>query len=174
MSSPVVSFARGVIARLAVWPALRIAVENNWGGSESAEKRTWVASVIVDAFEEQEPKPDLEYVEETLTQIMADEFETVLEDDSAIQVARDVIELWSETQTGSTDLMKRFEEQADSLQGKRVVAQQGIDEEDWESDSEDEEEDEDGVPALVERAPQLPQIDEDGFTKVKGKGKSNH
>lgn len=171
-----VAFARGVIARLAVWPALRIAVENNWGGPDSAEKRTWVATVIVDAFEEQNPKPDMEYIEETLSQIMGDEFETVLEDDSAAQVAKDVVKLWNDTQSGSTDFVKRLEDQADALKGKRVVAQQGVstdNEEEWESDSEDEEQQE--APMLVDRAPPLPQIDEDGFTTVvKGKGKSNH
>ena len=65
-----VLFARGVIARLALWPALRIAVEQGWGGPESAEKRTWIASVIVDSFEEEDPKPDVPYVEEMLLQVL--------------------------------------------------------------------------------------------------------
>ncbi len=44
-------FARGVIARLEVWPALRVAVEQGWGGPSSREKRRWLASEIVDAFD---------------------------------------------------------------------------------------------------------------------------
>jgi pre-rRNA-processing protein TSR2 len=40
-----------VIARLEVWPALRVAVEQNWGGPSSREKRLWLASEIVDAFD---------------------------------------------------------------------------------------------------------------------------
>ena len=83
-----VLFARGVIARLAYWPALRIAVEQGWGGPASAQKRTWLASVLVDEFEGAAgAAPDAEYVEELLLQAVADEFEAVLEDGSAAAVA---------------------------------------------------------------------------------------
>lgn len=44
-------FARGVIARLEVWPALRVAVEQGWGGPSSREKRRWLASEIVHPFD---------------------------------------------------------------------------------------------------------------------------
>ena len=57
-----VAFARGVIARLAVWPVLRLAVQENWGGPKAEDKRTWLAPEIVDAFETQDPLPDDQYV----------------------------------------------------------------------------------------------------------------
>jgi pre-rRNA-processing protein TSR2 len=67
-------FARGVIARLSIWPVLQAAVDSSWGGPKSAQKRTWLASEIVDAFEASVPpgsaeQPDEEYVELTLIQV---------------------------------------------------------------------------------------------------------
>ncbi|KAH9887611.1 Pre-rRNA-processing protein TSR2-domain-containing protein [Cubamyces lactineus] len=176
-------FARGVIARLAYWPALRIAVDQGWGGPESAEKRTWLASVLVDDFEEQDPKPDLDYVEDRLLQVMADEFDTVLEDGSAEAVAKDVVRLWEEVAAGRTELLAEFEERADKLKGKKLqvqVEEAAGDNSDWEDESGDEDEDEE----VDEQAPQLldsqprppkeePEVDADGFITVKGKGKSH-
>lgn len=176
-----VLFARGVIARLAIWPALRIAVEQGWGGSESAEKRTWIASVIVDSFEEEDPKPDVSYVEMQLLQIMEDEFDTVLEDGSAEAVAKDVVRMWTDIQSGVDGLVKHFEEQAEKLKGKKIeVEEVAGDNSDWEDESEEGEsgDEEDDAPMLIDTQPQPnprpgPEVDEDGFTMVKGKGKSH-
>ena len=176
-----VLFARGVIARLAYWPALRIAVDQGWGGPESAEKRTWIASVLVDDFEEQEPKPDVDYVEDRLLQVMADEFDAVLEDGSAEAVAKDIIRLWEEVSGGKAALLGEFEERADTLKGKKVEVEEAAgDNSDWEDESDDdEEEDHDAAneaPQLIDhrqRPKEEPEVDEDGFTTVKGKNKGH-
>ncbi|KAL0948906.1 hypothetical protein HGRIS_009015 [Hohenbuehelia grisea] len=175
-------FARGVIAKLHLWPALRLAVLEGWGGPEGAEKRTWIASVIVDAFEEQNPAPDAEYVEDMLLQIMSDEFETVLEDDSALEIGKDIVKLWTETRTGSSELVLKLETEAEKVKGKKPAVQQDAnsEEEDWsDDDDDDDEENEEGDEAPPLMPPQdrtkyePPEIDEDGFTTVKGKGKSH-
>ncbi|KAH9853335.1 Pre-rRNA-processing protein TSR2-domain-containing protein [Lenzites betulinus] len=171
-----VLFARGVIARLAYWPALRIAVDQGWGGPESAAKRSWLASVIVDDFEEQTPAPDVGWVEDRLLQVMAEEFDTVLEDGSPEAVAKDVVRLWEEASVGRTALMKEFEERADTLQGKKVAAEEAAgDNSDWEDESGSE--DEETAPELIDGRPpppkEEPEVDEDGFTTVKGKGRSH-
>ncbi|KAI0084167.1 Pre-rRNA-processing protein TSR2-domain-containing protein [Irpex rosettiformis] len=175
--SPVsVLFARGVIARLATWPALRISVDQSWGGPDSSAKRTWLASVIVDAFEEEDPKPDATYVELTLLQVMEDEFDTVLEDGSAEIVATDIAKLWAEVQNGNDVLVKRLEEEADKAKGRKIEVEEApADNSDWEDESGEESDgDEDDAPMLVEpetkSAKPEPEIDEDGFTTVKGKG----
>ena len=168
-----ISFAKGVIARLAFWPALRIAVQNGWGGPDSIEKRTWMASVIVDTFEEQSTPPDAEYIEEMLLQIMGDEFETVIEDESAESVAKDLTKLWKDIHLGDLTGLQYLERQANSISNRPIVAQAGpsggldtdSDEEegDWESD------DEDGHgPDHVPDLPR-PEADEDGFTTIKGR-----
>src|ERR1700734_1507818 len=170
-------FARGVIARLAYWPALRIAVDHAWGGPESAEKRTWFASVIVDAFEEQDPAPDDQYVEEMLLQVMEDEFTANLEDGSAEGVAEDIVRLWENIHAGKQDLVTRYEQQAERWKGKKPEVQEEVgsgsefeDDEDGEEDGESDE-----APQLLDRrekpAKEEPLVDEDGFTLVQGKGK---
>lgn len=168
-----VLFARGVIARLALWPALRIAVDQGWGGPEGAAKRTWMASVLVDAFEEEDPRPDATYVEEMLLQIMADEFETELEDGSAEGVARDVVRMWADAEAGALDFIRSFETQADKIKGKKIEVEEAAGEEsDWEDDSGEEDDGEDDAPMLIDAQPKPkpePEVDEDGFTTVKGK-----
>ncbi|KIP10540.1 hypothetical protein PHLGIDRAFT_46304, partial [Phlebiopsis gigantea 11061_1 CR5-6] len=163
-----VLFARGVIARLALWPALRIAVDEGWGGPEGAAKRTWMASVLVDAFEEEDPVPDATYVEEMLLQIMADEFDTELEDGSAEAVARDVVRMWADAGAGAAELIRGFEAQAEKVKGKKVQVEEAAGEgSDWEDESG--EEDEDEAPMLVDAQPNPkpePEVDEDGFTTV--------
>ncbi|KIM42621.1 hypothetical protein M413DRAFT_26650 [Hebeloma cylindrosporum] len=178
-----VLFARGVIARLAIWTTLRIAVQENWGGPNAAAKRTWLASVIVDAFEEQIPAPDDQYIEELLLQVMSDEFEAEVEDGSAESVGRDIVQMWDETRVGKQDLVLKFEDLADKAKGRKPNAQEKVvsdDEEDWEDEDgeedDDEEEDGDEAPQLIERTiprstPTGPEVDEDGFTLVKGKSR---
>ncbi len=153
-------FARGVIARLEFWPALRIAVEQGWGGPSSREKRRWLASEIVDAFDNDSGDgdgdgdvslPDAEYVALMLAQVLEDEFDATFEDGSVEAVAEDIVALWGA--------------------GEDVVGM-------WERKAESGEEGEEEAPRLVPAAaaevqrPARPKpiIDEDGFTLVTKKG----
>jgi pre-rRNA-processing protein TSR2 len=164
-----VIFARGVIARLAVWPILRVAIQEGWGGPGGPAKRTWIASEIVDAFETLNPVPDDQYVEEMLLQIMQDEFDTDIEDGSAESVGLDIVRMWEQAKVGREDLVKRFEELANKFKGKRVETQ--ITDEAQELSDEDEDGDE--APQLLQHSePKVqtraePEVDEDGFTLVK-------
>ncbi|KIY43810.1 hypothetical protein FISHEDRAFT_77741 [Fistulina hepatica ATCC 64428] len=169
-----VLFARGVIARLALWNVLRIATQENWGGPNAAQKQTWIASVIVDSFEEQDPVPDDQYIEEMLLQIMADEFDTLLEDGSAESVARDIVHIWEESQTGRDALVLRFEVLAEKCRGKRIDAQEVFDEDDdneWDDDNESGGDGGSNPPSQTPRPRAEPQVDEHGFTLVSRKGR---
>ena len=171
-------FARGVIARLSSWPVLRIAIEQGWGGPHGLEKRRWLASVIVDAFEQQVPPPDAPYVEEMLLQIMEDEFDTAVEDSSTEILADDVVELWNQIQIGRPDMMLKFEEQAEKLKGTKLAVQEITNDNDneWEDDDDDNESvDDDEAPTLLRPGEvsvnDPPEVDDDGFTLVKSKGR---
>ncbi|THU98910.1 hypothetical protein K435DRAFT_777222 [Dendrothele bispora CBS 962.96] len=174
-----VLFARGVIARLSIWSTLRVAVLENWGGPGAAEKRIWLAGVVVDAFEEQNPPPDDQYIEELLLQVMQDEYEVSVEDGSAESVAIDIVRIWEEVTSGKQDLVVKFEDLADKLKDKKPVIEQQVvgDEEEWDDEEDEESDDEEGeedepVPQLVERPKKNePEVDEDGFTLVKGKSR---
>lgn len=175
-----------MIARLEAWPALRVAVEQGWGGPASHDKRRWLASELVDAFDptssgnNNNPAPDAEYVALMLAQVLEDEFDAAFEDGSVEAVAADIVALWG----AGEDVVGLWERKAEGVRGKKVdVREEGGSEEDgdededeWE-DEESGEEGEDGAPQLmapaatstaeVQRpAKPKPITDEDGFTLV--------
>lgn len=179
-ASTLVLFARGVISILNTWPVLRLAVEQSWGGPESREKRRWLAGALVDAFESAAAAsaPDVPYVEEMLLQVLQDEFEVNLEDDSAADVAKQIVQLWAggDVQQAAVDAVEATERRA---RGKKIVAEQapGHSDDEWDDTDEesgddgDEAADQDGVPKLVDgsaaRQREEPEVDEEGFTVVK-------
>ncbi|KAI6044048.1 Pre-rRNA-processing protein TSR2-domain-containing protein [Pisolithus marmoratus] len=198
MSSPspvTVLFARGMLARLVLWPALRIAVHNLWGGPESAEKQRWLAGVIVDQYEDHTPHtapstsqsqflrtvPDASYIEEILLQIMFDEFEVTLEDNSAYDVARDVVRLWEDVCGGRDTLVKEWEGQAERIKGNVPRVEEGTrsgsDSEDIDDDEEEDSDDDMSVdvPRLPDHSRHRhggqPEVDGEGFTTVCRKGR---
>jgi len=134
-----------------------------------------MASVIVDTFEEHPTPPDAGYIEEILLQIMDDEFETVIEDESAEPVAKDITKLWRDIHLGDLAGLHDLEQQANAISNRPIIAQAGppgeldtdSDEEegDWESDDEVE------AGCGSDHAPDLqaPEMDTDGFTTVKGR-----
>ncbi|KAH9164179.1 Pre-rRNA-processing protein TSR2-domain-containing protein [Lactarius sanguifluus] len=173
-------FARGVIARLEQWPALRIAVEQGWGGPESRAKQRWLVSELVDAFDgqQQQSMPDAEYVALMLAQVLEDEFGASVEDGSVEAVAADVVALWG----AGEDAVREWERKAEGARAKRVDVREEVvdgdgdddddDEGEWEDEEEDEDEDE--APQLSRAAgdsqqrPSKPEpvVDNDGFTLV--------
>ncbi|RYP81836.1 hypothetical protein DL770_005791 [Monosporascus sp. CRB-9-2] len=196
------NFEQGVALTLHLWPALTLAVQNNWGGPSSADKRDWFAGAIVDMFpsfvdvlkpqqqqtEQQQQKkpattapeePDIEDVEATLLQVMLDEFEVNVDDDSAFETAETIMRVRAQCAKDDfrevDDLRRRWE----AGRGKKVAAVQAPDADqdtdgsDWESEVGDDDEQDgdvemDEAPALV-AAPKeksQPEVDEDGFTKV--------
>jgi len=123
-SPTILLFARGILALLDLWPALTIAVTEQWGGPDSLAKKTWLASVIIDEFESHatflpNPTPtslsssltptsprrvdpstatksplDHDDLADLLNQIMSDEFDANIEDGSIDAVTADIIRLW--------------------------------------------------------------------------------
>jgi len=175
-----VLFARGVIARLELWPALRVAVEQAWGGPSSREKRRWLASEIVDAFDAFDtrtrtrrsapassaaatapgsssssvpvpvPVPDAEYVAMMLAQVLEDEFDASFEDGSVEAVAGDIVALWS----ASEEVVREWERKAEGARGKKVDVREEVGDED-EDEDEDEWEDEESEDGVGDEAPEL-------------------
>ncbi|KAI9512774.1 Pre-rRNA-processing protein TSR2-domain-containing protein [Russula earlei] len=184
-----VLFARGVIARLELWPALRVAVEQGWGGPSSREKRRWLASEIVDAFDDEgggrasasasasasaaASTPDAEYVALMLVQVLEDEFDASFEDGSVEAVAADIVALWG----AGEDVVSEWERKAEGARGNKVDVREGVGDEDEDEDDDDDDEGDDGPSQLMPAASRAqrsdkhgPITDEDGFTLV-GKGR---
>lgn len=171
-------FARGLLALLDIWPALTIAVTEQWGGPESADKKTWLASTIIDLFEPSVPAPgavpstanpssseapiDFDDLADLINQIMSDEFEANIEDGSIDSVTGDILRLWKDiTSTPEpTVLVDALERKAGDVRKKGVQAQKGAgpeeldmdgDDDDWSSE-EDMEVDGEAAPQLVPSA----------------------
>lgn len=182
-------------------------MQNNWGGPDSADKRDWFAGAIVDLFpdvskltpaqlqqkvtqqqQQQQQQggrqdsasaeePDQEDVETVLLQVMLDEFEVNVDDDSAFEVADQVVRLRGECLRGKFDGVEALRRRWENRKGNKVVFKKAEDQDeetDWDSDDDDDgDEDEDvemddAPPAAAppRRERQEPEVDEDGFTKV--------
>ncbi|KAK4654619.1 rRNA accumulation-related protein [Podospora pseudocomata] len=182
------TFERGISLLLNLWPALTLAVQNNWGGPDSSDKRDWFAGAVSELFPPlttstststssspaaPSEEPDAEYIEEFLLNVMLDEFEVNVDDDSAFEVAESIIRIRKDCLKGKFDEVEQLGRRYTEKKGSKVVFAKGEDQEEegeWDTDD-DEEEDEDmeDAPALVQaprREKQEPEVDEDGFQTV--------
>lgn len=187
-------------------------MQNNWGGPESSDKRDWFAGAIADLFPDvskltpaqlqqklqqqqrqqqhqsqasasaEAEEPDQEDVETVLLQVMLDEFEVNVDDDSAFEVAEQVVRLRADCLRGRFDEVEALRRRWESKKGNKVVfkkAEDQDDETDWDTDDDDDDDGGEGENGDVEmdEAPPLvqapatrvrtePEVDEDGFTKV--------
>ncbi|KAI9750080.1 MAG: hypothetical protein M1815_002041 [Lichina confinis] len=173
-------FELGVSIAMFSWPALSIAVDNGWAGPDSKEKREWFVGVVCDMFTE---KADIEVddVQEMLLDVMDQEFQVVLEDDSDYDVAQRIMQLRDSTFQGDFAFVDQVHAAWEKRKGNTVVAvnmHKGVDVEDSGDDDDDDQEEEDDddddvgmqdappVSASRGRQKQEPEVDDDGFTKV--------
>uniref|UniRef100_S4R9I4 Pre-rRNA-processing protein TSR2 homolog n=1 Tax=Petromyzon marinus TaxID=7757 RepID=S4R9I4_PETMA len=90
---PCALFHSAVGTVLKAWPVLQIAVENGFGGVYSQQKAEWMVGVVESFFYENGNLESFE-VEDFLTDIVNNEFDTVIEDDSLPQVSRQLCTLF--------------------------------------------------------------------------------
>ncbi|KAL1955698.1 hypothetical protein VTO42DRAFT_8170 [Malbranchea cinnamomea] len=166
------------------WPALTLAVQSSWGGPNSAEKRDWLCGAVADLFTSR-PETDAEDLEEVLVQVMNDEFDVVVDDESAGEIADRICEVRQEIMKGEYGRVKALWEEwkAKGERKQREVFQRvDVQDEDQETDSDEEDDDvgeDSDMDVDMEDAPPVqppqpreriePEVDEDGFTKVVGR-----
>ncbi|KLU92915.1 hypothetical protein MAPG_11770 [Magnaporthiopsis poae ATCC 64411] len=205
------AFERGVALSLHLWDDMSFAVQNNMGGGDSADKRDWAAGAVAELFpavadvikfhhessaastaaaaaakKSSFPAPEdlVQDVEERLLDIMLEEFETAVQDDTAFDVAERIVGLWTQCCRGRLADVDALTERWQARKGKSVsgMFKQGEDQDqdtDWDDTDDDGEDDDEGddemddAPALVaeKREKTPPEVDEDGFTKVTRKKK---
>jgi len=167
-------FDLGITLILSSWEALTLAVQNQWGGPDSNDKREWFAGAISDLFVS-DPDIEPESLEDVLLQVMGDEFEVAVEDGSEIGVAAALLKIKSEIAAcdfSTLDMMwQKYKSKKPVVKAQRV----GPSSDDEESvDDESDPDDDDGMEvdelqseSIQARPPKPePEIDEDGFTKV--------
>ncbi|KAJ5583294.1 hypothetical protein N7535_001914 [Penicillium sp. DV-2018c] len=164
----------GITLAINNWPALTLAVQSNWGGPESSEKRDWLCGAISDMLADR-PETDAEDLEEVFVQVMNDEFDVAVDDGSAGELADLIMEIKTQTDRGEFGTVKEMWVKYQKKSESRSAASQfqRVEDQDQETDEESEEGDTEmgEAPALV-RAPREraePEVDDEGFTKVVGK-----
>ncbi|KAI8097746.1 Pre-rRNA-processing protein TSR2-domain-containing protein, partial [Halteromyces radiatus] len=172
-----VAFQQGVTYIFKNWTALKLAVEQDWGGVDSAEKRDWMIDLITDYFGKNGKKVDVDEIEDILNQIMSDEFHTLLEDDSAYLVAKHLVELFHQCINGNFAEVERLRQksQTQSSATTSSCVQQGDDDDD-DDEQDDDIQDDDTMDQddmeldnTTEEPPSGP--DEDGWETVRTKKK---
>lgn len=166
-------FELGITLSLYSWPSLSLAVTNNWGGAESDEKRQWFVGATIDIVNEN-PEEDGEWIETFLLQVMLDEFEVNVDDESGYEVAEQIVRLRKDCTKGNFREVEEMRRKWETKGGrndlgafKKVERSEEDDETDGSDEDDDEDIDMDEAPPLVRvREPAVPEVDEDGFTKV--------
>lgn len=158
-----------------------MAVQSLWGGPTSSDKRDWLCGAISDMLTTR-PETDAEDLEDVLIQVMSDEFDVVVDDESAMNVAAEIMDVRTRVAAGDTAVVQDMWEKW-AAKGKKADtgAFRRVEQDGEESDSESEDEGGDGEDVEMDDAPSEaargqrervePEVDEDGFTKVVGKKK---
>ena len=187
---------------LQLWQPLSFAVESNLGGGDGADKRDWFAGAMAELFEDAWANAPLSSsttstvaedllmdTEARLLQIMDDEFDTVVDDGSAYDVANDIVALWTQCRRGQFAGCDALRQRWEAARGKSVrgafqAGKAPDDDTAWQTDDDDDDDDSEGddededvnmdeAPALVDgqatRSKLEPEVDEDGFTTVSRK-----
>lgn len=155
------------------WPALTLAVQSSWGGPTSGEKRDWFCGAISELFDER-PETDAEDLEQVLVQVMNDEFDVAVDDESAGEIADRICAVRAEVTKGEYAAVNALWEEWKVKGDKKVVfsqAEAGDEDQETDGDEDDDDVDMDDAPPVPQQPRERiePEIDDDGFTKVVGR-----
>ncbi|OLL25643.1 Pre-rRNA-processing protein TSR2 [Neolecta irregularis DAH-3] len=161
-------FELGVALILYKWTVLRVAVENHWGGPDSGDKRDWLAGAVVDLFEDGSQVCE-EDVEARLLQVMQDEFNVDVDDDSACENARDIMIIYQECRQGNYEPVTKLQlrHHAHSTTPIQIVVE-GCDNPDDDDEASDASMEVDETTAEPQPL-RGPVIDQDGFEMVQNR-----
>ncbi|KAK0547886.1 rRNA accumulation- protein [Tilletia horrida] len=112
-----IQFARGILLRFSIWPTLKTAVAEQWGGPDSQDKRDFLVGHLVDEYGMPAPAPtpsaaaaaaassssgatavvpaplDMDDLADVIQDYVEQEYECLIEDDSVPRVAQDIVAL---------------------------------------------------------------------------------
>ncbi|CAO3693395.1 unnamed protein product [Rhizopus stolonifer] len=123
----------------------------------------------MDVFNKRGKKIDVDEIEEILAQIMVDEFEVILEDDSPYHVAKHLYSVYTQCIQGNFTEVERLREKfktQDQFAASSCTKQESeddISEDDMDDENDNEDQD------MEESAPEEPTVDADGWETVRRK-----
>ena len=94
--------------------------EHIGGGPDSASKREWFAQETIDLIKAN-PEEDAEWIETFLLQVMLDEFEVNVDDDSGFEVAEQLVRLRRDCGKGDFREVVEMKRRWDSMGGREDV-----------------------------------------------------
>jgi pre-rRNA-processing protein TSR2 len=112
------NFIEGLGIIFSRWPALRMAVDMEWGGHDTVEKAQRFQDSLIDYFDRgtfthrpawysvEGKNIEQEDIEDILLDVLCDEFCTMLEDGSEIEIAKTIWTLYQESIKGKTTLLE--------------------------------------------------------------------
>ncbi|KAM4562633.1 pre-rRNA-processing protein TSR2 homolog [Odontesthes bonariensis] len=173
MAAPAASrelFKEGVSAVLHSWPVLQIAVDNGFGGVYGQQKADWMADVVQQYFHDNADLQQYE-VEDFLTELMDQEFDTVVEDGSLPQVSLSLVQMFAQWRQGALQQLKHAIDLLTHNKAQRVQVVAPPTQSDEENDSGTQvmECEASGPSVSRTRPPPPPQDEDDGWTVVRKK-----
>lgn len=101
-------FREGVQLCFARWTALQLAVENGWGGRQSADKARQLERDVVSWFYRSKGQPYADELEELLDEAMLQGFNTEAEDGSLTEVADKLVVIYRACAAGDFEPIKEL------------------------------------------------------------------
>ncbi|XP_012681589.2 pre-rRNA-processing protein TSR2 homolog [Clupea harengus] len=98
-------FTEGVRAVLETWPVLQIAVDNGFGGVYGQQKADWMVDAVQQYFHDNSDLQQYE-VEDFISMLLNNEFDTMVDDGSLPQVAQQVCQMFKQCQQGKLEEVK--------------------------------------------------------------------
>eukprot|EP00937_MAST-01D_sp_MAST-1D-sp2_P005368 g5368.t1 len=95
-----------------MWTALRFAVENGWGGGDSAAKLECLQRELVARFQRARSAVDPYDLEQYLTAFLEEQFEVDCDDGSGREVANALVAMHAQCATGDTSMAARIIQQS--------------------------------------------------------------
>ncbi|XP_062283719.1 LOW QUALITY PROTEIN: pre-rRNA-processing protein TSR2 homolog [Scomber scombrus] len=156
------------------WPVLQIAVDNGFGGVYGQQKADWLVDVVQQYFHDNADLQQYE-VEDFISQLMDQEFDTVVDDGSLPQVSKQLIQMFSQWKQGALQQLSHTVQSLTQKKTQRAkVHGPRPPESDQESDEETQMECEASSPSVSKQTDHPPppppsQDEEDGWTVVRKK-----
>ncbi|XP_056280220.1 pre-rRNA-processing protein TSR2 homolog [Pseudoliparis swirei] len=164
-------FTEAVRAVLHSWPVLQIAVDNGFGGVYGEQKADWMVDIVQQYFHD---NADLQKgeVEDYLADLMDQEFDTMVDDESLPQVCDSLLQAFLQWQQGALQPLQHTIHTLTQKKTPRakVTAPPTQSDEDSDDDAEGMEcESSSGPSASSRDPPPPPREEEDGWTVVRKK-----